>query len=213
MLLANAPVSVRSLTRVWHIGTLDRRDKGRRGPSFEGDGLSVSVDPDAWEEIAKLGGLPRWVLTNPRGRFVEFHALTEIQRTAIADWGITHGLVCKKDTWALSYYDEELEDRCTLEIDDEAEACETLDDLLEHDPDSEPELKPAETLAVTSKLCERIGFKPLDAFDVLVALWAEDETTLDGVWWADRLAPELLSAPRGVIVRRALPNWRRRRIL
>ncbi len=40
--------------RVFHIGTLNSAAKGKE--SYEGAGLSVSVDPAAWSHITPLGG-------------------------------------------------------------------------------------------------------------------------------------------------------------
>lgn len=39
-----------------HVGSLRAADKGCRGDSYEGHGLSVSECPAAWVEIASLGG-------------------------------------------------------------------------------------------------------------------------------------------------------------
>ena len=62
-----------------HIGTMKPSDKGRfhNKTSLEGNGLSVSEDPDAWRAIAKLGGFPTWSLTRDGSLFVDAHALQE----------------------------------------------------------------------------------------------------------------------------------------
>ena len=55
------PLPVRKFSHVFHIGTFDIQN--RKDFSYEGAGLSVSRDPEAWYKIAKLGGNTLFVLT------------------------------------------------------------------------------------------------------------------------------------------------------
>lgn len=75
-----------------HIGSLNPGDK--RGFSHEWQGLSVSLHPDAWEQIARLAG-PRWELSVPGNRFVDFHALDDAARDRIVAWGVERAI----ETW------------------------------------------------------------------------------------------------------------------
>ena len=98
------------LLTVHHIGSFDPRDKGGRGESYEGVGLSVSLHPDAWMAIARLGGLPEWSLTAPDGggRFLDVHALTVPQRGEIESWAQATDLTRNEPRWEVSWVDAEV---------------------------------------------------------------------------------------------------------
>jgi len=70
-------------------------------------------------------------------------------------------------------------------------------------------IRPFEGWCATAALSERIGFQvePALAVELAITCWVEDSTALEGVWWADKLAPEILSAPRGVILPGRLQGW------
>lgn len=95
-----APPTI-TLARVWHIGTLNAADKaGRYTQSLEGAGLSVSVHPEAWNEIARLGGLPWHELTQPGGiRLLDRHRLTVDELATIADWARHENLAVDAYAW------------------------------------------------------------------------------------------------------------------
>src|SRR3546814_10515345 len=95
-----------SFDALWHRGTMDAADKGCRGESHEGHGLSVSTDPDAWEEIAKLGGEPLWELSRDGNRFLDAHGLSECHRRKMSDWAESEGLAVRADAWRWSRYDD-----------------------------------------------------------------------------------------------------------
>lgn len=196
-------------TEATHIGTLKAADKGIRGRSYEGHGLSVSICPEEWERIAKLGGLPWWQLENPDGRFLDAHALTEKQQAEIASWGLELGLVEWAELWELSFDDDddELDDTVSFLFasKDEAEL-----ELEEREGSS---LKQVGRWCGTEQLAARIGFaSELDSFALLLPLYVEENLAgVDGVWWEDIL-DGYLSAPRGVIVPGHLCRWTRQRI-
>jgi len=190
----------REIPRLAHLGTMVATDKGKR--SYEGHGLSVSLDPDAWSEIAKLGGLPLWELEKADGVFIEAHSLTEDQKDIITEWGIKSGLVETAISYQTTRWDDELDgEYCGLystyqEAYAEAETDESPEDMI----------KTVVTLKPLAALEQRLGMKSeLDCFDHLLVVYAEDETEADEVWWED--AYGFMSAPRGVILPSRLESW------
>lgn len=207
VLLGGRAVPTKSFKRLWHVGSLLAADKGRQGASQEGSGLSVSIHPEDWATIARLGGYPTWDLHRPANRFLAFHKLSKAHREALQSWGIAKGYLILKPQWKLQYYDSEMDDECHCLFDTEEEARKEIPDWLD---ESEPATVSEVTLPCpTTLMAERLGFDTrfCDATDMAATFWVEDETSLDGVWWQDTYAPESLSAPRGVIVRRAIPQW------
>lgn len=190
---------------VFHIGTMNADQKGVRGPSYEGSGLSVSVHPEEWEEIAELGGLPWWKLARKDARFLDFHALSSAQRDEIVAWGKVYDLVEAAVVWVVEYEDDEMETTMVREFDTEEEAREEAEYLDAEAP------TPKLGLKCTRGLLARMGWTHAcaDALDGVAMAYAEDVLDIDGVWWNDDLAPELLSAPRGVIFRERLDSWNR----
>lgn len=201
---------VRAIRRVAHIGTMDAADKGATfGGSYEGHGLSISLDPHAWEEIAKLGGNRWWEMWNHAGRFIEAHDLTDAQRETIADWGVEQALVEQVTAFRSTHFDEEGGEYWSLhESVEEAEVESDFED--EEDEEARP-VTTEDTLKATHLLEERLGMRSgLDCFDHLLVLYGEDMTAYDGVWWQDDYGH--LSAPRGVIFPGKVADWRVREI-
>lgn len=201
---------IRDLRRVAHIGTLEASDKGSSfGGSWEGRGLSISLDPEAWERIARLGGGRWWALDNDSGRFIEAHRLTEEQREMIIDWGVDQGYVERIAAWRSTHFDEEGEEYFFLHEDREEVLLEVDFDGLE----DEHERPVTETTALkpTPLLEEKLGMRShLDCFDHLLVVYGEAMTAYDGVWWEDEYGH--LSAPRGVIFPGNVGNWEPREI-
>jgi hypothetical protein len=191
-----SPLPVREFLAVTHIGTLNTED--RKTMSYEGDGLSVSVDPDAWEYIARLGGSPWWTLTSTDGgplRFLDAHALTDAQTDAIHEWAASHGLVTRGTAYRVYFWDDELDGevfQMTSRVEAETEAEDRDDARIETVDAWLP------TASFTSRgRCVDLSDTP----DIVLATWVEQaRPDLHGVWWNDTLDPVILSAPRGVIV-------------
>jgi hypothetical protein len=193
-------LAVLRIDRVAHIGSLDRADKGRH--SYEGHGLSVSVDPHEWEAIARLGGLPWHLLSRTEGRFVDYWSLSTRSRRGIARWGLQRNYLQRRIAWSASRWDDELEDTFTTCHDTKQEALEELEV-----DDQEGEVRRTTVLAGTAHLERRTEMSsPQDGFDLALVCYVEDHhPDLDGVWWQDRHGP--LSAPRGVILPARLAQW------
>lgn len=203
----NPALPLRYLNRVYHVGTLQPSDKGRHGTSLEGRGLSISLNPDAWTRIAKLGGLPCWQLDYPKGCFLDFHKLNKARMAEIAAWGVDHGLATERKGWAVSWVDTELDRACEMLFTDREAA--------ENEADGWRDLHPRSLLVPTDKMAERAGYKldPSQTLDFLAICFAEDILGVDGVWWEDELDLFGLSAPRGVIFPERLPLWAPKHLL
>ena len=202
-------IPVRKLARVFHVGTLNAQHKGRGGPSHEGNGLSVSLHPNEWSDIARLGG-ETFTLTRSGGAFLDFRKLSESQLAELEAWGAQNGWLTKVTLWRFDYIDSETEDERYMFCNTLAEAEGEAEDRTENGYDDEGHKLTEVTIpALSDKARERIGFKQDDIFalDMAAAFLVEDCTELDGVWWNDRLDPGFLSAPRGVIVLSRLPSW------
>jgi hypothetical protein len=203
-------VEVESLT---HIGSLMGRPdlliQGRS--SFEGGLLSASEHPEAWEEIAKLGGLPWWEIAGE-----ENMALLEIvghdelwEKTTW--WGVSVGLLQAKTVW-----------KTPISTDEEDEVLWTIcHSLKEAEDEYEPDLGkieektvhlPAPNLwAYWNQIDQgrEEGRKPQPDYarSALAALLLEtgaaqgwgflhEESPLIGLHWNEELNPAILSAPR-----------------
>jgi len=188
---------VERLAEVFHIGTMRAADKSDF--SYEGSGFSISLDPDAWEAIARLGGLPWWKLSKADGRFLMAHDLTEGRREQISAWGIAEGYAVEITCYEVSRVDDELGGEVTSIYEDIAEAEWEAEEC-------EAELTEGRTLKATEKLRQAISVQTdLNCFDHLLGIYAEQMTDVDGIWWADEYGH--LSAPRGVIFRDRLHTW------
>lgn len=204
-----ATMPTRRIERLYHVGSLEQRHKNTQGPSYEGNGLSVSLHPQEWTAIARLGGNPTWELHKPAGRFLLAHRLTKAQKHGIVLWGLDSGFLEQSVRWEVSYLDVETGDRRWFWCASEAEALAEVQDQEEDDAAARAVSRKKDVVVGTAKLFERIGFGKPDAgdFDLTLTLWVEDCTELDGVWWDDRLDPQALSAPRGVINLKRLSDW------
>jgi hypothetical protein len=173
---------------LWHVGSLDPSKK--RNDSHEGAGLSVSLHPDAWRRIARgfvIGDT--WRCAKPGNRFIAAHRLKRTQRAAIADWGVEQGLVAQQTNWRVSWFDDELDSKVSMDFADKKEAEDEAADR-----DVRP--KPIQGgLVATPALRQRTMSKasPVMVPDLLLTAYAE-EHSFDGVWWADRLDPAAYSA-------------------
>lgn len=191
---------------LFHLGTLDANNKGERGASHEGNGLSVSECPDAWRRIAKLGGLPTWTLQKPGNQFLHLHKLTTADRQTILDYALDNGWAALQSVWVATTYDSEQD--CALEAyypteqDARDEVCE------EDDPDGA--VCSREVPVALLPLINWLGFAPSQMLvpSMLATLYADKVLGFDGVFWEDLLDVSALSAPRAVISAGKLETWK-----
>ena len=202
------PFPTRSFPKLFHVGTMKIADK-RRG-SYEGAGLSVSLHPRAWMQIARIAG-PVWQCARAGNRFLNFYRLTKSQSALIADWAIEQGLARRITVWRVSFWDEEAEETRYFDFTDRNEAQEELDDLRIGQEDKTASIKEIPgSLMGTPAMHHRMMQDrpdPADAVEHTAIAYAEDVLKIDGVWFNERLDPDKLSAPRGVIVPSMIRRW------
>lgn len=165
-----------AMNAVSHVGTFN--PEHQKTESYEGfAGISVSRDPDAWREIARLGTEPEWQLELPDRslRFVDAH---HIDFEHVAAHCVAAGYVTETTVWTVSYWDDEMDDTMTFTMP-------TLDE-------AENEASEYDDAAVT----ETVGYETTDALetkvggnrdrladrDHMTVAWALDATDADGVW-------------------------------
>jgi len=202
---------------VYHVGLLDPALKGatHNATSLEGNGLSVSMNPEAWRQIARLGDHPTWSLSHDSARLIKARSLTKAQWSVVMTWAQAQGLATIAETVDVSWFDDEAGERRKFSFDlsvpgEEAAAMEEFEGL---DDVQDPKMERLRAWKATPLLSERIGFDidvSLTA-DLALTLYCEDvlfeSDAVHGVWWDDELNVAALSAPRGVIHRRALNDW------
>jgi hypothetical protein len=205
--MALSTLPLRRLNRVFHVGTLDPTHKGVRGASQEGNGLSISLHPEEWTQIAKLGGGDTFKLSRKPGLFLDFHKLSKARREQLTQWGLTQGWCEMQPRWKLVWVDSETEEPVHMLLDTEVSA--RSEQEFRQEEDESASVEPVQVPVLTPTALERLGFKvdALSTLDMLATFYVEDCTEFDGVWWNDMLDPYALSAPRGVIVRSRLPQW------
>lgn len=189
----------RTYAEVTHIGMFDAAE--RNNWSLEGDGLSVSVNPDEWRSIAKLGGKPEWTITRSDGKplqFLDAHKLTKKQRNQIEDWAVESGIAENVTAYVYTYYDDEFEEEMSMTFESRKEAEDQAGfDWMSEEEQSDANIEEVDVLRLTEKYRQRGS--EIDDTDLIVSVWADQQTELDGVWWDDTLDPSRMSAPRGVI--------------
>lgn len=185
---------------VFHVGTLNHAD--RADWSYEGDGLSVSVHPDDWAQIAKLGG-PTWVLRKPEWEdltFASWHDLTSEDRDALRQWAHARGWIEQRNISRVSWEDDEWNDTMTMDFDTEPEARAEADARVDED-EIDAHVEPVTVWRATDTFPDARMSRDIDPTDVLLAIYIrETRPDIDGVWWDDTYEPDLLSCPRGVLV-------------
>ena len=213
---AAAGFAFKTFSKLWHVGSMNPNDK--RNDSYEGAGLSVSVNPEEWQQIARIGG-DLWELTKKGNKFVNFWRITKAQRKSIMDWAVANGFAEPAEIWRHSYmtqseYSDEPEERYSdYHSEEEARA-----ELGGYGDESEEKVEKVQGgVKATMKLAQRTKrdvkyISPSEVYDLVVTVYAEDELDCDGVWWADTLDPANLSAPRGVIFPSKLSSWKARKL-
>lgn len=213
----NWPVITQEL--VFHLGSLDPALKGSvHRESLEGNGLSVSVHPLAWQKIARLGGAPAWALTAEGGKFLDVLGLSTAHVEYVMDWASKAGYVQSHGNIVrVEWIDDELGqspvymdfDGSTAEGEaaakaefEEKEGCESTLERLSGWSSSE---------AMNARAGFSVGLSLVK--DIALTFFVEDvlfdQEGFHGAWWNEYLDASAYSAPRGVIHLRALPLWDR----
>jgi hypothetical protein len=194
-------VPVKNFQKLFHVGSLDASHKDLG--SYEGSGISVSLHPNEWRQIANLSG-NIWQCIKLNNKFIDFYKLSKKSKAVIEEWAIRSGLAIPKTSWRVSFYDDEDDENKYFTFYDENKAKEEAESF-----DTEPE-KIEGTLVSTPRLAHRMlqRIDGVECFDLIVVAYAEDVMKYDGVWWNEKLNVSNLSAPRGVIVPSMVSSWK-----
>jgi len=195
---------VRNIDTVYHIGSMDPKDKYNRGRSLEGHTLSVTDEDhiDDWRRIAKLGGWPLWELhNNDGGRFLDRHQLDDAD---IAAWGEENSLLEPMTLYRVTSWDSEEEEEVSS-------IHHYPEDAEEEAEFNEGTVEPFDGHIATRTLDRLIGetVELALALDMAALAWAK-KLGLDGVWWQDDEGE--WSAPRGGILPGKLNRWNKKKI-
>lgn len=193
-----------TIDRLWHLGSLKQSEKGSQGPSYEGNLLSVSACPQAWQAIGRFGGRSVHITTRVM-RLLDILTLiygkdTESAnlRQQIIEQSLSNGLLQADSVYRYTYYDDELEQdvHCDFRSQDEA--------LLEADGDTDSVQCISGYFASEKLLAiHRQPSGGIEGIDFAVVEWARDKG-FDGVYWDETLDPLGYSAPRGGLFPKAM---------
>jgi predicted chitinase len=192
-----------SFPTLYHVGVFD--ETWKRDNSFEGAGLSVSTDPDAWREIARghVTGTT-FSLTKQNNTFINAHKLTKRQLNQIKQWALDNGLLESQETIRVSWFDDEMNDTMYMDFDSKSAAQEEFD-LDENEVEVITNgIIPTEKL---KQLSQNPTLTPTAVMDYVLPIYAES-LNVDGVWWQDTLNIAKFSAPRGVILPKMVKTWK-----
>lgn len=213
------PLPLVHLDTVTHIGTLRQADKGERGASHEGTGLSFSQHPEDWEAIARLGGAPWWEVDLSTSRILDGHLCLEDPafRDILVAWGERRGLVAAATVHAVSWCDDEWGVRQEMLFATASEAADEFDWRHDEGDDSVTVQERSGWLPLPP-LLQAMGHAPTrsprpdpSVLQDLLTLWAQSQG-FDGLWWADDYDPACLSAPRGVVFADRVPGLQFRQV-
>jgi hypothetical protein len=184
---------------VYHVGSKPGTPgSSRPGRShFEGDALSVSTHPEAWERIARPLPGRTWELRGP-GRFLDYHAFSDQQLSSLLQ---SRRDLVRPKTHYFAFMGED-EDGAVWE------GPFTKKEEASAEVDRAEDVVPSVLWLPTPKLLSFSGvaIRGEDATaDALLVIAGEQG--LDGVWWEDELDPWAGSAPRGGLLRSRLSQW------
>lgn len=195
---------LKNFSKVYHVGSMDIKNKSNF--SLEGSGLSVSIHPNEWSKIARLGGNEIFELSKTNGAFVDAYKIKKQHKQTIINWALENGYLIQKETYKVCWFDDELEQTVCMEFDDLAKA---KDELGNEDEGRKLKIN-KKGLLPTVKLKQETHQQEIDpsqTFDLLLTIYVENTSNYDGIWWSDKLDPLNYSAPRGVIFNKMVNNW------
>ena len=194
----SSSVPIKTFRKLYHVGTFNvaHKDAG----SYEGAGLSVSLHPQEWTQIAKLTGSV-WQCTKLDNHFIDFYKLSKMNKAGMEEWAIRGGWAVPKTSWRVTYHDDKTNQTRYRNFYDENQAKAEAKDL-----NIVPE-KIEGTMVSTPRLRMLQYVSGVECLDLIVVAYAEDVMRYDGVWWSEQLNVAALSAPRGVIVPSVMSSW------
>ena len=193
---------------LYHLGSMNIESKSRY--SYEGDGLSVSICPEAWSKIARICSDTLWKLEKKDIKLLNYYSLTEADFKIISEIGVKNGFLTKIISYKHTYYDDEFEAEYSSLYENFSEAlveayledeCESYEEYLNIKDEGCGYIEKIIAYSPTEKLKKasfiEVNLSNADLMHFL--LYLEHNTDLDGVYWDEILDASRLSAPRGVI--------------
>lgn len=203
---------------LYHVGSMDIKKKSRH--SYEGNGLSVSICPSAWESIARISNSKVWKLEKEDMKLLDYYEVPREVYDSITKWGIENGYLEEVyGRYAYSYYSEELGRDVSILCDNFTDAMEevclediyaTYEDYLNSDDGDEETVYPVKSYKATDKLQDSSLIEVDEgkyAEEQNFLLYLEKYTDYDGVYWDEELDVLGLTAPRGVIFNNKLNSF------
>lgn len=198
------------ITFLYHVGTLDPAQAGQRR-GLEANALSVSHAPEAWTQIAKLGGYPTWELTkNDGGLFLVATSLKKTEKAHLLTLAQEAGYIEPIQMWRYPCPSPDEDDEgysysyadTREEAIEEADSCEYPRRLV----------KAVDTFKTTAKLDAFLETKPEAGFmaESFAIIAMAKLLGYDGIWWHEDHEPDAYSAPRGGLF--SLTGWRRKNL-
>lgn len=191
------PIITFSSDALYHVGTLNAQNKTIG--SLEAHGLSVSTHPDAWRYITHLTG-QKHSISKKDNRFLDYHELLPQHKEIIKTFGIKNGWITPTDYFAVTWFDDELNQTVEQHVLSEPEA-------IKESQDGEISTRLGVLMTDKMRQYTKSYEKEIDPYEKLTILYAEKVLDIDGVWWGDELDVQRYSAPRGVITPNKLSEW------
>ena len=181
----------------------------RKNGSYEGRGLSISTEPDAWRSINKGNTYgDTYQLIKPNNKFINMHKISKVQFKELYMWGINNGYLKSSTVYTYTYFDDEMDQDLSREFVSYEELLKELDidedEYTEKLEDGEIEVS-SDGVVITDKFKTVTGSTHID---LIVSIYAqENKLDVDGLYWRDKLDIIRYSAPRGVIFDGKLSDW------
>jgi hypothetical protein len=192
---------------VFHVGFLNIENLSKSRPavhmSLEGNGLSVSLCPEEWTQIAKLGGSNLYTLTKSNPSFLK---ATESNKEKAIQWCLDNEFLIEKKKYRAYSTNEDGEERY-MEFDTAADA--EREELNDVRPTAGYSFGPKGKAYWKQSFSSKISHDM--AGDFAIIFYAE-ANGYDGVWWDDALDISNFSAPRGVIFQHKLEEWKIKKV-
>jgi len=200
---------IKKFSRIYHVGDMAVQPPPNSRSSHEGPCLSVSRTPNAWRHIAKLGMAPIWILSKPKGRFLDVCRISKEAWQIINAWAYQEGYAVECLAVMTECADMTENGDDIVKTYTHATREESVRELGEDDEEDIIRRYTEVTPAPTDKLVEyaeqhvNLGFAP----DMLALAYAEHVLGLDGLYWHSELDMYCYAAPRAGIIRSKLSSW------
>jgi hypothetical protein len=183
-----------------HLGTMDINNKKK--DSYEGDGVSVSVNPKEWRRIAQLEGA-EFILKNKDSKMADFYSMDNDQ---LNNWGVDNNYIAPCKGYRVQYFDDELDRDVYSDYLTPEDAFEEAEAMGMEQGDVLIVNKYKPTKKMLSAISVSTDHMQYDRH--LFGLYVqENNPDHDGVWFADKLDVLGYSAPAGMIFKNKLDNW------